>query len=86
MFLRERVSLPVVFYGLYVVFLDLSFRRASEALRPFADRSHVAVWSWVQALPGFRRLLTARCRVSIFLADEAAVMVRGFMASILYQK
>jgi hypothetical protein len=32
MFLRERTAFPVVLYGLYLVFLGLSFR---AVLRPF---------------------------------------------------
>jgi hypothetical protein len=32
--LRERNAFPVVLYGLYLVFLGLSFRAVSSALRP----------------------------------------------------
>ncbi|MEM2613027.1 MAG: hypothetical protein QXO15_02215, partial [Nitrososphaerota archaeon] len=67
MFLRVRTPSPVVLYGLYLVALGLSFRCVSRALKPFVDRSHVAVWSWVQRLPGFRRMFRARCRVSLLL-------------------
>ncbi|MEM4297345.1 MAG: hypothetical protein QW815_03130, partial [Nitrososphaerota archaeon] len=56
------------------------FRCVSRALKPFIDRSHVAVWKWVQRLPGFRRLFRARCSVSLFLLDEGAVVVRGLLA------
>ncbi|MEM2582466.1 MAG: DDE-type integrase/transposase/recombinase [Candidatus Caldarchaeum sp.] len=80
MFVRRRTALPAVLYGLYLVALGLSFRCASRALKPFVDRSHVAVWSWVQRLPGFRRVFRAKCRVSLFLLDETAVMVKGLMA------
>ncbi|MEM4404851.1 MAG: hypothetical protein QXR28_03185 [Nitrososphaerota archaeon] len=69
MFVSCRTAYPLVFYGLYLVALGLSFRCASRALKPFIDRSHVAVWGWVQRLPGFRRLFRARCSVSIFLLD-----------------
>ncbi|MEM4384361.1 MAG: DDE-type integrase/transposase/recombinase [Candidatus Caldarchaeum sp.] len=48
--------------------------------KPFVDRSHVAVWSWVQRLPGFGRVFRSGCRVSMFLLDETAVMVKGLMA------
>ena len=34
--------------GLYLVFLGLSFRAVSSALRPFVLRSHVAVWKRAQ--------------------------------------
>lgn len=35
-------------YALYLHFLGLSFRNTSRALEPFAERSHIAVWQWVQ--------------------------------------
>ena len=35
-------------YGLYLYFLGLSFRSVSYALDPFVNRSHMAVWQWVQ--------------------------------------
>ncbi|MEM0079427.1 MAG: DDE-type integrase/transposase/recombinase [Nitrososphaerota archaeon] len=80
MFIRQRTALPIVLYGLYLVALGLSFRCVSRALKPFVDRSHVAVWSWVQRLPGFRRFFRVRCRVSMFLLDENAVLVKGLPA------
>jgi transposase-like protein len=40
----------------------------------------VAVWKWTQCHPGFRKLYTYRCRVSLFLVDETAVVVGGFPA------
>ncbi|MEM2058021.1 MAG: DDE-type integrase/transposase/recombinase [Thermoproteota archaeon] len=80
MFVGQRTALPVVLYGLYLLALGLSFRSAAMALKPFVERSHVAVWKWVQRLPGFRRIFRARCRVSIFLLDETAVMVKGLLA------
>ncbi|MEM4374716.1 MAG: hypothetical protein QXI97_06950, partial [Nitrososphaerota archaeon] len=39
-----------------------------------------AVWKWVQRLPGFRKFFRARYRVSLFLLDETAVIVKGLMA------
>ncbi|MEM3096249.1 MAG: hypothetical protein QW756_04590 [Nitrososphaerota archaeon] len=39
-----------------------------------------AVWGWVQRLPGFRKFFRARYRVSLFLLDETAVVVRGLLA------
>ena len=35
-------------YALYLYFLGLGFRNTSRALEPFAERSHIAVWQWVQ--------------------------------------
>ncbi|MEM2293557.1 MAG: hypothetical protein QXI11_05440 [Thermoproteota archaeon] len=80
MFIRQRTALPIVLYGLYLVALGLSFRFVSRALKPFVDRSYVAVWSWVQKLPEFRKFFKARCRVSMFLLDETAVLVKGLPA------
>ncbi|MEM0481422.1 MAG: hypothetical protein QXM16_00825 [Nitrososphaerota archaeon] len=65
MFVGQRTALPVVLYGLYLVALGLGFGSAAMALKPFVDRSHVAVWKWVQRLLGFRRIFGARCRVSL---------------------
>ncbi|MEM2614906.1 MAG: DDE-type integrase/transposase/recombinase, partial [Nitrososphaerota archaeon] len=80
MFLRIRTPFPVVLYGLYLVALGLSFRCVSRVLKPFVDRSHVAVWGWVQRLPGFRKFFKAKCKVSLFLVDETAIVVRGLLA------
>ncbi|MEM3124004.1 MAG: hypothetical protein QW756_07965 [Nitrososphaerota archaeon] len=80
MFVRQRTALPAVLYGLYLVALGLRFRCASRALKPFVGRSHVAVWKWVQRLLGFRKFFRARCRVSLFLVDETAVIVKGLLA------
>ncbi|MEM4269526.1 MAG: hypothetical protein QW223_05335 [Candidatus Caldarchaeum sp.] len=71
------MALPVVLYGLYLVVLGLSFRCASRAIEPFADRSHVAVGGWIQRLLGSGRFFRARCRVSLFLMDKAAMTVRA---------
>ncbi|MEM3081606.1 MAG: hypothetical protein QXH35_07940 [Nitrososphaerota archaeon] len=49
-------------------------------MRPFVKRSHVSAWRWFQRLPGFRRLLSARCKVSTFLVDEKAILVKGLPA------
>jgi len=45
---RERTFAEIVMYALYLYFLDLSFRNTVRALEPFAERSHVAIWEWVQ--------------------------------------
>jgi transposase-like protein len=47
-FQRERTPFQAVLYGLYLYALGLSFRRVSDALEPFVQRSYVAVWDWVQ--------------------------------------
>ncbi|MEM0482620.1 MAG: hypothetical protein QXM16_07035 [Nitrososphaerota archaeon] len=72
--------MSAVLYGLYLLALGLGFRSAAMALKPFVDRSHVAVWKWVQRLLGFRKFFRARYRVSLFLVDETAVIVKGLLA------
>ena len=60
-------------YGLYLYFLGLSFRNVSRAIEPFVQRSHVAVWEWVQK---FNPKQIYPCkRVSAFLIDETMVQI-----------
>ncbi|MGA9170751.1 MAG: hypothetical protein WCF03_15155 [Nitrososphaeraceae archaeon] len=49
-FERERTSIEVVMYALYLYFPDLNSRSTSKAIQPFgeAGRSHAAIWEWVQ--------------------------------------
>jgi hypothetical protein len=49
-FKRNRTSAKYVCYGLYLYFLDLSFRDTSKALSPFVERSHVSIWKWLQLI------------------------------------
>ena len=76
MFVRERTPLPIVLYGVYLVFEGLSLRAASRALKPLIDRSHVALWRWTQGLNPLERLFRPR-RVRCFLVDETMVKVHG---------
>ena len=60
-------------YGLYLYFLGLSFRNVSRAIEPFVERSHVAVWEWVQK---FNPKQIYPCkRVSAFLIDETMIQI-----------
>jgi hypothetical protein len=48
---RERTSPEVIMYALYLYFLGLSFRDTLKAIQPLfeeKERSHVAIWKWVQ--------------------------------------
>lgn len=57
-------------YALYLYFLGLSFRSTSKAIEPFEERSHVAVWKWVQR---FRpNKIYVRKRVVAFVIDESS--------------
>ncbi len=64
--------------GLYLYFLELSFRNVSRAKEPFVQRSHVAVWEWVQK---FNPKQIYPCkRVSAFLIDETMIQIRDTKA------
>ena len=55
-------------YALYLYFLGLSFRSTSKAIVLFEERSHLAVWKWVQR---FRpNKIYVRKRVVAFVIDE----------------
>jgi hypothetical protein len=49
-FERNRTSIYIVMYSLYLYFLGLSLRNTSKALLIFRDdkRSYVSVWNWFQ--------------------------------------
>ena len=57
-------------YALYLYFLGLSFRSTAKALDPFVEnRSHVAVWNWVQLFHP-NKFYLKRTRVTAFIIDE----------------
>jgi transposase-like protein len=60
-------------YGLYLYFPGLSFRNVSRAIEPFIQRSHVAVWEWVQKF-NHKQIYPCK-RVSAFLIDETMVQI-----------
>jgi putative transposase len=73
---RERTSVKVILYALYLYFLGLSFRNTSKAIQPFEEegRSHVAIWKWVQRFNP-KRLYSCKRRVSAFLIDETIIQI-----------
>jgi putative transposase len=81
MFQRERTPIEIVFFSVYLVFLGLSFRGASKAIKPFVDRSHKSVWKWYQELgsnKGFQNAFRLKKeRVKLFLMDETCVKIFG---------
>jgi len=79
MFIRERTPTPIVLYGVYLVFEGLSLRAASRALKPLIDRSHVALWRWIQGPAPLEKLFRPR-KVGCFLVDETMVKVHGVEA------
>ena len=78
LFERVRTRPEVVLYGLYLYALGLSYRSVPLALEPFVDRSHVAVWDWVQRFNP-NHIFDVR-RVQAFLVDETYVRVGSFEA------
>ena len=78
---RERTSLPLILYGVYVYLCSNSLRRASRILEPFIERSHEAVRQWVQRLaPVCDRFDVDRRRVRTIFVDETMVKIRGSQA------
>jgi hypothetical protein len=46
--IRERTFIWFMLYGVYLYFCSLSLRKASNALMPWINRSHTAIWLWIQ--------------------------------------
>jgi putative transposase len=62
-------------YALYLYFLGLSFRSTAKALDPFVEnRSHVAVWNWVQLFHP-NKFYLKRTRVTAFIIDETMLQI-----------
>jgi putative transposase len=79
--MRERTSLWVMLYGVYLYYCCGGLVRASRALEPYVKRSHVAVWKWVQRLaPIADRLDVDRRVVRCLLVDETMIRVGGLQA------
>jgi putative transposase len=76
LFERDRTSTIVVMYSLYLYFLGLSLRNTSRALELFKDqnRSHVAVWDWIQRF-GSYHIFNKHTRVSVFIIDETVIQI-----------
>jgi putative transposase len=70
---RNRTSFEVIVYGLYLYFLDFSFRNASKALSSrIIKRSHVAIWKWIQR-DRPKRISYKRRKISKFIIDETQI-------------
>ena len=70
---RERTSAAIMMYALYLYFLGLSFRNTSRALEPFVERSHVAIWQWVQRFDP-KQVYPCK-RIAAFLIDETQLQI-----------
>ncbi len=53
----------------------MSFRNTSRALQPFAERSHVAIWEWVQKFDP-KQVYPCK-RIAVFLIDETYIQIGG---------
>jgi putative transposase len=75
-FERNRTSTYIVMYSLYLYFLGLSLRNTSKALEPFKgqNRSHVAVWEWIQRF-GSLQIYNKNRRISAFIIDETVIQI-----------
>lgn len=84
MFDRERTPFGIVFFSVYLVYLGLSFRSASKAIKPFIKRSHKAIWDWYQEFGSDERARNIfrlhKERVKLFCMDETCVKIAGKQA------
>ena len=74
--LRNRTSIIVIMYSLYLYFLGLSLRNTSNALDIFDDekRSHIAIWNWIQRF-GSCNIYNKRKRILCFIIDETVIQI-----------
>ncbi|HSF01249.1 MAG TPA: hypothetical protein VLA48_10200, partial [Nitrososphaeraceae archaeon] len=56
----------------------MSLRNTSKALEPFKgqNRSHVAVWEWIQRF-GSLQIYNKNRRISAFIIDETVIQIGG---------
>jgi putative transposase len=54
-------------------FYGLSYRSTSKPIVPFEERSHVAVWKWVQRFRPYK--IYVRKRVVAFVIDETMIQI-----------
>jgi putative transposase len=77
LFERNRTSIIIVMYSLYLYFLGLSLRNTSKALDIFGDekRSHIAIWNWIQRFGSSCQIFNKRKRVTAFIIDETVIQI-----------
>jgi putative transposase len=63
-------------YSLHFYFYGLGLRNTSKALELFKDqnRSHVAVWEWIQRF-GSSYIYNKHKRISAFIIDETIIQI-----------
>jgi hypothetical protein len=78
---RERTSLPLVLYRVFVYLCSNSLRKASMILEPVIERSHEAIRQRVQRLaPICDKFDVDRRSVRTIFVDETMVKIRGSQA------
>jgi putative transposase len=75
---RERTSLWVMAFGVYVYYSTLSLRKASSILEPVQKRSYEAIRQWVRRFSFLAsRFRVRKGSVHFFFMDETMIRVRG---------
>jgi putative transposase len=80
MFERNRTRPFLIRYVLYLYFLGLSLISTSKALKPFVDRSYVAIWYWIQEFNPKNIFPNKKnSGITAFIIDETAVRSERLM-------
>lgn len=70
-----------MYYAVYLVFEDLSFRACARAIKPFVKRTHKIVWDWYQKIgsdESFHKMFRlGHERINIFAIDETGITISG---------
>ena len=74
---RNRTSIALILYALYLYFSSLSLRRASHVLEPIIKRSHVAIWKWIQKHSFVFDFDVDKHDVNSIFIDETEINVRA---------
>ena len=78
MFERNRTRPFLIRYALYLYFLGLSLRNTSKAIKPFEERSYVAIWYWIQEFNPKNIFPNKKnSRITAFIIDETAAVQIG---------
>jgi putative transposase len=76
MFERNRTRPFIIRYALYLYFLGLSLRNTSKALKPFVDRSYIAIWYWIQEFnPNDVFRNKKKSLIIAFIIDETLIQI-----------
>lgn len=70
---RKNTHRTDIVLTVFLYFLGLSFRSTAKAIEPFVDRTHVAIWYWVQEFCP-KRVYPCK-RVAAYLIDKTRVQI-----------